>query len=356
VEREHAGVVARPLRIELAGGRYHVTARGNERRDIFRDDRDRQRFIELLAALPERFGVRLHAYVLMPNHYHLLLETPEANLSRTIQWLNVSYCIWFNRRHRRSGHLLQGRFGAVIVEDEPGFQEVGRYVHLNPVRVAALGLDKGQRAVDRIGLTKAPCAEVLAERLRMLREWRWSSYPAYAGYVSAPGWLTCEVLGRLCGGRTVQERRAALRGYSEQAVRQGLPERPWERLIGGVVLGTQAFAQRLGKGLKSGLREHPGASKLRRGLDWKKIVEAVEEAKGERWERFVDRHGDWGRDAALWLGRRLGRLSLGQLAALAGGLDYATVGAAVSRFARRLARDASLAKALRGIEDNLSNV
>ena len=82
--------MARPLRIGLAGGRYHVTARGNERREIFRDDRDCQRFLELLAALPERFGVRLHAYVLMPNHYHLLLETPEANLSRTVQWLNVS--------------------------------------------------------------------------------------------------------------------------------------------------------------------------------------------------------------------------------------------------------------------------
>ena len=244
----------------------------------------------------------------------------------------------------------------MIIEDEPGFQEVGRYVHLNPVRVAALGLDKGQRAVNRIGLTKSPSAEVVALRLRTLREWKWSSYPAYAGYVSTPSWLTGEVLGRLCGNRTVQERRAALRAYTEQAVRQGLAERPWERLIGGVVLGTAAFAQRLGKGLKSGLREHRGASKLRRSLDWKQIVAAVEKAKGERWEAFVERHGDWGRDAALWLGRRLGRLSLAQLAALAGGLDYATVGAAVSRFARRLARDAVLAKLLRGIEDNLSNV
>jgi REP element-mobilizing transposase RayT len=77
----------------------------------------------VLAALPERFGVRLHAYVLMPNHYHLLLEPPEANLSRTVRWLNVSYSVWFNRRHRRSGHLLQGRFGAVIIKDDAGFQE-----------------------------------------------------------------------------------------------------------------------------------------------------------------------------------------------------------------------------------------
>ena len=158
-----------------------------ERRVIFHDDSDRQHFLELLAELPERFGVLLHAYVLMPNHFHLLLETPEANLSRTGQWLNVSYSIWFNRRHRRSGHLFQGRFGAVIMEDDAWFQEVGRYVHLNPVRIHRLGLDKGQReASAKIGLAAAPSAELVAERLATLRNWKWSSYPAYAGYTDAP--------------------------------------------------------------------------------------------------------------------------------------------------------------------------
>src|SRR5262245_7521982 len=102
--------MARPLRIERPGGRYHVTARGNERRAIYRDDRDRLRFLELLGEARERYGVRVHAYVLMDNHFHLLVETPEANLSRAMQWLNVSYSVWFNRRRDRSGHLFQGRF------------------------------------------------------------------------------------------------------------------------------------------------------------------------------------------------------------------------------------------------------
>ena len=93
--------MARPPRIEIPDGRYHLTARGNERRAIFRDDRDREHFLDLLAELPERFGTLLHGFVLMPNHYHLLLQTPEANLSRTGQWLNVSYSVWFNRRHQR---------------------------------------------------------------------------------------------------------------------------------------------------------------------------------------------------------------------------------------------------------------
>ena len=94
--------MARPLRIELAGGKYHLTSRGNERRNVFRDDRDRTRFLELLGELPERFGTLLHAYTLMDNHYHLVIETPEPNLSRAGHWLNVSYSVWFNLRHGRS--------------------------------------------------------------------------------------------------------------------------------------------------------------------------------------------------------------------------------------------------------------
>ena len=101
--------MARPLRIEKTGGWYHLTARGNERKPIFRDDADRRHFLALLAEMTARFRVRLHGYVLMENHSHLLLETPEWKLSRAMQWLNVSYRAWFNRRHGRAGHLFQGR-------------------------------------------------------------------------------------------------------------------------------------------------------------------------------------------------------------------------------------------------------
>ena len=107
--------MARPVRIEVAGGWYHVVARGNERRRVFIDDKDRLRFVELLEDWVARFGLRLHAYVLVDNHYHLLMETREANLSRAMQWLGVSYTVWFNRRHRRSGHLFQGRFTAMVI-------------------------------------------------------------------------------------------------------------------------------------------------------------------------------------------------------------------------------------------------
>ena len=131
--------MAGPLRIERPGGWYHLTARGNERRPLFRDDRDRQHFCQLLAEMVDRFHVRLHGYVLMDNHYHLILELREANLSRAAQWLNLSYSVWFNRRHGRSGHLFQGRFKSVIVSREEWGLALSRCVHLNPVRVGALG-------------------------------------------------------------------------------------------------------------------------------------------------------------------------------------------------------------------------
>src|SRR2546428_13595204 len=148
--------MARALRIEIPGGRYHLTARGNERKDIFWGDTDRFHLLELLGELTERFGVRVQAYVLMNNHYHLLLETPEPNLSRSMQWLNGSYCVWFNERHRRDGHLLQGRFRSFIIEDDAGWQEVARYVHLNPARPKRLGLDQAARAASHAGLPERP--------------------------------------------------------------------------------------------------------------------------------------------------------------------------------------------------------
>jgi hypothetical protein len=135
-----------------------------------------------------------------------------------------------------------------------------------------------------------------------------------------------------------------------------LPERPWDKLIGGTILGTEAFAEQLRRTLKGNKREQPELRHLSKGVTWERIVQSVETAKGERWEEFKDRHGDWGRDAALWLGRRIGRLSLKSLAEQMGGLDYTAAGAASARFGRRLAHDRKMAKTIRDIQNQLSNV
>jgi len=348
--------VARALRIQRPAGRYHVTARGNEQKPIYRDDSDPAHFLELLGEATEHFGIRIHAYVLMDNHYHLLVETPEANLSRAMQWINVSYSIWFNRRHHRAGHLLQGRFSAVVVEDDAGWQEVARYVHLNPVRVAGLGLGKRQRAASRAGAVQAPEEELVAKRLERLRQFSWSSYRSYAGYTAGVGWLWRDPLEKLCGGRSRQEQRQALRQYTEQAVRQGQIERPWDRLVAGLVLGTQAFARSLCQKVKGNLSEQVQLRKLARSISWSQIVAALEQVKGETWAEFSQRHGDWGRDAALWLGRKRGRYRLGELGKLVGGVDYAAVGQAVSRFGRRLEQQPELKRKLAQTERRMSNV
>jgi len=345
--------MARPLRIQRPNGRYHVTARGNERKALYRDETDRFHFLELLAEIVERYGIQAHAYVLMDNHFHLLLQTPEANLSRALQWLNVSYGVWFNRRHDRAGHLFQGRFKALVVEDDSGWQEVARYVHLNPVRVATMKLDKRQRSAARAGLGSAPAPQLIAERLRLLREYRWSSYRAYAGYGAAPPWLHRDPVGRLCGGRSRQEQQRALRHYTEQAVRQGGIEPPWSRLVGGLVLGTEAFAQTLRRQTRGNPHEQTELRRLAPRISWEQIIGTIEQARGQKWTEFCNRHGDWGRDAALWLGRKHGRLTLKQLGELSGGVDYAAVGQAVSRFGKRLEQQRDLRQTLARIENEL---
>lgn len=144
--------MARPARIEYEGAFYHVMNRGNRREDIFLDDNDRQKFYEILGNIEKRYGIIIYVYVLMSNHYHLLLETPFANLSRAIQRLNGDYALYFSRRHKSPGHIFQGRYKAMLVEKDAYLLELSRYIHLNPLRA---------------GVVRRP------------EEYRWSSLPVY---------------------------------------------------------------------------------------------------------------------------------------------------------------------------------
>lgn len=126
--------MARPLRIEYEGAFYHVTSRGNRGEPIFSDNRDRGHFLDVLRSAKKRFGFIIHAFVLMTNHYHLLLETPGANLSSILHHINTSYTQWFNRRHQRIGHVLQGRYKSILVSKDEYYLELVRYIHINPLR------------------------------------------------------------------------------------------------------------------------------------------------------------------------------------------------------------------------------
>ncbi len=127
--------MARALRIQYEGALYHITCRGNERKAIYRDDQDRKVFLELLINGIETYNIILYCYVLMDNHFHLLLETPLGNLSEFMRWFNITYTSHYNRRQKRSGHLYQGRYKSILVEKETHLYILSRYIHLNPVRI-----------------------------------------------------------------------------------------------------------------------------------------------------------------------------------------------------------------------------
>ena len=335
--------MARPLRIDIRDGWYHVTARGNERRAVFVGQADRRRFLELLEEWVDRFGVRLHAYVLMDNHYHLLLQAPLANLSPAMQWLQVSYTVGFNRRHGRVGHLFQGRFQAVVLEPEAAV-EVSRYVHLNPVRIGRLGLGKASQQRARVGMGGPPDPQVVAERIRRLRAYRWSSYQGYVGLSPRPGWLTQRMVLEMLGGRGGESsRRQSYRRFVEEAIREGVAPSPWERLQAGVVLGSAEFVRRVRRQLQGNEKEQAELRHLRQHASFDQVVAVVEHLKGEGWEVFRDRYGDWGRDLALYLGRKRCGMRLRELAQAAGGLDYGSASGAVRRFEQRLSHDKKLA-------------
>ncbi len=202
--------MTRPLRIEFPGAIYHVTSRGNARQKVFLDDEDREVFLSTLAWVIERFGWICHAYCLMGNHFHLMIETPTPNLSRGMRQLNGVYTQGFNRRHGKVGHLFRGRFKAILVERDSYLLELARYVVLNPVRAK---------------MVKAP------------ERYAWSSYRATMGLNPLPPGLSIDwLLGQFAKTRLVARQRYA--AFVQAGVGQASP---WKNLKGQVLLGGDAF-------------------------------------------------------------------------------------------------------------------
>lgn len=206
--------MARPLRIEFPGALYHVTSRGDAREAIYRSDADRHAWLDILAETCRRFQWRSHGWCQMTNHYHLVVETAEGNLSRGMRQLNGVYTQYVNRTHARTGHAFQGRYHAVLVERETHLLELARYVVLNPVRAGTV--DDAAR-------------------------WPWSSYRTFVGWAAAPPWLETDWLLSQFG----RERRSAVRRFVD-FVRAGvgLPS-VWSGLRGDIYLGSDDFVQRM---------------------------------------------------------------------------------------------------------------
>ena len=335
--------MARPLRINVAGGWYHITARGDNRERIYCEKTDYSHFLELLGEMSGRFGVHVHAYALMPNHYHLLISTPEGNASRAMQWVNVSYGVWYNLRHGRSGRVFQGRFGSVLVEGSAWGLEVSAYIHMNPIVMSSKGFGKRDRAAERLGWKK-PGQEEVRRRLDDIRNFEWSSYRAYAGYGKKPDWLEMATL-----LRRVKDGEAGYRKYIEDRIRQGAEEDMVTKVKWGMVLGGERFARKVRGRIRID-RESLGRSELRRRKTFEEIVKEVERLKNEEWKAFRDRHDDWGRDMVLWCARKYTGMTLRELGAKAGGLDYTGVSMAIKRLEARLQVDRALRKTTKQLD------
>jgi len=218
--------VARKGRVQFAGAVYHLLDRGDRREAIFRDGADQARFLATLGEACARTGWRVHAFVLMSNHYHLLVETPQGNLVAGMRWFQTTWTARFNRRHRLCGHLFQGRYKAIIVDSEDGgyFARLSDYIHLNPVRAGIVGLK--QRLFD----------------------YHWSSYPLYAARKERPEWFEPK---RVLGELGLEDSVAGRRRYAERMRQRAVEERAGknqgqnEVLRRGWCLGGASFREQM---------------------------------------------------------------------------------------------------------------
>jgi putative transposase len=266
--------MARPLRLEHANALWHVTARGNEKKEIFRDDFDRELFLRLLGETVIRFGWRLIAWVLMGNHYHLEVQTPDPNLSRGMHWLNGRYAQRFNRRHDRCGHLFQGRFKGILVERESYMLTLARYIVLNPVRA---------------GISPHPS------------QYRWSSYQQTAGITSPDPWLAASDLLEHLAPSAASSRLEYLQ-FVDAGIRHA--ESPWTNLEGQIFLGSADWIESMAGKLKE-LEMSPEHPRIQRSIGRPKtedVLDAVAATLDTTVSRIRNDRGDsLGRALAAFL-------------------------------------------------------
>lgn len=289
--------MGRPLRIEFTGAYYHVTSRGNERKDVFKSQKDREQFLSYLESSVNRYEAVIHAYCLMNNHYHLLLETPSGNLSKIMQHINGAYTSYFNVKRKRSGHLFQGRYKAIVIEADEYAQELSRYMHLNPVR---------------------------AKMVAKPEEYRWSSYLDYIGARKRPEWLNISLILNYFGKR--EERFVKYRTFVE-ALLDSEYDSPFNGVVASTILGSESFVCDLAEKHvdgKQGDRELPAARKLTAKPSLQAILDAAKDISAS--SRIV-------KNASIFLCHKYSGAGLKEI-----GEMFGTKESAVSQASRRFMR------------------
>jgi putative transposase len=319
--------MGRPLRIEYAGALYHITSRGNERRKIFLDDADRKKFLGILEEYHDRYGILIHSYVLMDNHYHLILETPKGNLLKVMHGLNGGYTGYFNRKYGRSGHLFQGRYKGIIVDKDSYLIPLSRYVHLNPVRAR---------------ITERP------------EQYRWSSYRGYIGRENQHEWVEYSWILSQFGSRRIRANRR-YREYTEEALRKKV-EDPLKRLHSQVILGGEEFVKGI-RGLLTGKALSQEIIERKRLIEYPlldEVVGRVARVFKIREEEIRGRGGraNRARNVALLLAQRYTGLGNKEIGEIFGGIHYSAVSKASRRLREEMTSDKRLSRLLDEVESH----
>ncbi|MGC2062845.1 MAG: transposase [Thermodesulfovibrionales bacterium] len=276
--------MARPLRIEYDGALYHITSRGNARKAIYKDDEDRECFLDTLQRVNKKYNWLCHGYCLMNNHYHLVIETPDGNLSKGMRQLNGIYTQIYNRRHNRVGHIFQGRYKAILIQKESHLLEVCRYVVLNPVRAKAVENPDG---------------------------WQWSSYRGTSGMENPhPCCTTDWVLGQFSTKKSQAERR--YREFVEAGIGKATI---WKDVKGGSILGEDEFIETL-IGYIKGQRDIQEIPKSQRYVNRPSLKELFTEGvanrkpvRDKKIRESVELHGYSHREVADHLGMHYSTIS-----------------------------------------------
>lgn len=321
--------MARPLRLEYPGAAYHITARGNERSEIFLDESDYQQLLEQLRLARERHSLVIHAYVLMRNHYHLLIETPYGNLSQVMHLINSSYTGYFNRRHRRAGHLFQGRYKSLLVEKESYLLELSRYIHLNPVRA---------------GFVKHP------------EKYRWSSYRTFVGSTEEE-WL-CRALVWGLFSPAKEKAIKAYREFVEEALKNEIAN-PFAEPFARSILGSKGFVdevQRIIENQSPG-KEVPAMAGFKKQPGLAEIARLVAEYYGVEQESLgkVRQRENRSRKVAIYLARKHTGMTLKEIACYFGGMGHTGASQGINRLEKRRQQDLQLDSELCSLESILQS-
>lgn len=310
--------MARPLRIEFPGAFYHVISRGNARQKIFLSDSDKEKFLSYLETGVEQFRYKVHAYCLMDNHYHILMETTFPNLGKVLQRLNSAYTTYLSRKRKKSGHLLQGRPKVLLIDKDSYALELSRYIHLNPVK---------------------------ARIVEFPEEYGWSSYVYYHKRISCPSHMeTSFLLGQLDSQERVARRE--MKQFVEAGRTGHLPD-PFKDVRGGVILGDASFVQWVQKKFlnrRGKDRDLPGLKELKR-LDLSTLTGLVEK-KLKSDPRFAKK-------AAIYLCRKYSERSLGELGRYFGGMSVSAVNQVVRRFEKQRSADRLVERQIRTLEKEI---